>query len=256
MATALLRYYTSDGIQLGMIQNGIVYRVETDPDGNFVAGAEISPLEDIQFAPPIQPSKIICVARNYAAHAAEHAVEVPKTPMLFLKPPSSLIAYGETIELPADIGRVDLEAELAVIIGKRAKRVKREQALDYVLGYTCANDVSARVLQKADGQWGRAKGFDTFCPLGPFIVTDIEDPGNLDIKARLNGEEIINSNTSYMVFDVAELIEFISHVMTLEPGDVILTGTPEGVTEIKPGDTVEIEIAGVGSLSNPVVAVE
>ena len=244
MATALLRYYTDDGIQLGMIRNGIVYRVEGDLHGNYRAGAEISSLDNIQLAPPIQPSKIVCVARNYAAHAAEHAVEVPKTPMLFLKPPSSLIAYGENIELPPDIGRVDLEAELAVIIGKRAKRVTKE------------NDVSARVLQKADGQWGRAKGFDTFCPLGPFIVTDIENPGNLGIKARLNGEEIINSNTSYMVFDVATLIEFISQAMTLEPGDVILTGTPEGVTEIKHGDTVEIEIEGVGSLSNPVVAVE
>jgi 2-keto-4-pentenoate hydratase/2-oxohepta-3-ene-1,7-dioic acid hydratase in catechol pathway len=253
MAIEIIRYHATDGIHLGIVNQGMVYHVEGRIPGAYQAGTEVGLLEDLKLAPPIQPSKIICVARNYAAHAAEHAVEVPTTPMIFLKPPSSLVAHEEPIELPSGIGRVDLEAELAVIIGSRAKRVHREDALNYVLGYTCANDVSARVLQKSDGQWGRAKGFDTFCPLGPVIVTGVENPGNLGIKARLNGNEIINSNTSYMVFDVPYLIEFISQVMTLEPGDVILTGTPEGVTEIIPGDVVEIEVEGVGVLSNPVV---
>ena len=173
--------------------------------------------------------------------------------MIFLKPPSALIGHGAPIKLPPGIGRVDHEAELAVIIGRRARRVRREDALAYVLGYTCANDVSARDFQKKDGQWGRAKGFDTFCPLGPVIATDL-DPARLAVRAALNGELRQNGNTADMVFDVPFLIAFISAVMTLEPGDVILTGTPEGVSAIAPGDVVEITVEGVGTLRNPVEA--
>ncbi|PJF39430.1 MAG: 2-hydroxyhepta-2,4-diene-1,7-dioate isomerase, partial [Phototrophicales bacterium] len=188
--------------------------------------------EHLLLAPPIVPSKIIAVGRNYAAHAAEMDNPLPEEPMLFLKPPSALIAFDIPIQLPPNIGRIDQEAELAVVIGKTAKKVTVNHALDYVLGYTCGNDVSARVLQKKDGQWGRAKGFDTFNPLGPWIETDIENPNNLAIEARINGQTVQKSNTSYMVFDVPTLIAFISSIMTLNAGDIIMTGTPEGVSEL------------------------
>lgn len=250
----IIRYATTKGPFFGLVQDEMVYELvgqnpfaETlqigDPIGNY---------QTILLTPPIRPSKVIAVARNYLAHAAEHAVEVPQEPMLFLKPPSSLVAYDLPIQLPANIGRIDLEAELAVVIGQQGRNINRAEALKYVLGYTCANDVSARVLQKKDGQWGRAKGFDTFCPIGPWIETEITDPSNLRVLARLNGNTVIDGNTAQMVFDVPALIEFISSVMTLLPGDIILTGTPEGVTALAPGDTVEIEIEGIGILRNPV----
>lgn len=250
----ITRYITTDGPQYGLVQDGIVYElIGNDP---FVpqlqAGKAIGEFETLLLAPPTRPSKIVCVGRNYAAHAAEHAAEVPSEPMLFLKPPSSLTAYDMPIQLPPNSGRVDLEAELVAVIGKKASRVTRTEALDYVLGYTCANDVSARDYQKKDGQWGRAKGFDTFCPLGPWIETEIADPNHLAVQARLNDATVIDSNTSYMVFDTAALIEFISGIMTLLPGDIILTGTPEGVSQVSAGDVIEIDIEKIGILRNPV----
>lgn len=199
----------------------------------------------------VQPSKIICVGRNYAAHAKELGNAVPERPMLFFKPPSALIANGESIVIPAVSQQVEYEAEVALVIGKRAARVPAAQAMQFVRGFTCANDVTCRDLQKPDGQWGRAKGFDTFCPVGPAVV-EVDDWRNLEIIGRVNGEVRQRAPISDMIFAIPTLIEYITHIMTLEPGDLILTGTPEGVGRLLPGDVVEVEIPGVGVLSNPV----
>lgn len=252
----ITRYTTNEGPKFGFVEDGLVYELIggdplLKPMDTLTKGEFVGPADHLLLYPPIEPTKIVCVGRNYAAHAAEHNAEVPKEPMLFLKPPSAMIAYDIPIEIPPTVGRVDLEAELAVVIGKVARNVPKDKALDYVLGYTCANDVSARRLQKEDNQWGRAKGFDTFCPIGPWITTDL-NPADLHITARLNGNTVIDSSTRYMIFDVATLIEFISHIMTLMPGDIILTGTPEGVSEIHEDDVVEIEIEGIGVLRNSV----
>jgi 2-keto-4-pentenoate hydratase/2-oxohepta-3-ene-1,7-dioic acid hydratase in catechol pathway len=199
------------------------------------------------------PSKIVGIGQNYRAHAAEMGKGIPEEPLMFLKPPSSVIGDGVPIERPAVYERVDFEGELGVVIGKRAKNVSREDALDYVAGYTCVNDVSCRDLQKKDGQWARAKGFDSFCPVGPRVVPGL-DPSNLRITTRLNGVVKQDSSTSDMIFDVPTIIAFVSRHMTLEQGDLITTGTPAGVANLSPGDVVEVEISGIGILRNPVVA--
>jgi len=199
------------------------------------------------------PSKIIGIGQNYRAHAAEMGKGIPEEPLMFLKPRSALIADGAAIERPAGFERVDHEAELGVVIGKRAHRVSKDKALDHVLGYTCVNDVSCRDLQKKDGQWARAKGFDTFCPIGPRIVPGL-DPTRLRITCRVNGKTRQDSSTADMIFDVATLVSFCSQYMTLEAGDVISTGTPAGVGNLVAGDVCEIEIEGVGVLTNPVIA--
>ena len=201
----------------------------------------------------ITPSKVVCVGVNYGAHAAEMGKPLPDEPILFLKAPSAVIGPGVSIELPPGYERIDHEAELAVVIGRRCRDVLGARALEYVLGYTCLNDVSVRDLQRKDGQWARAKSFDTFCPVGPRVVTGL-DPGALAIACRLNGDTRQSSTTADLIFDVPTLIEFISHVMTLEPGDVISTGTPSGVGPLAPGDRVEIEIEGIGVLANPVIS--
>ncbi len=248
-------FYTPSGPRYGVVIDGIVY----DCGGNLFTvnfeapGPAVGIVDSLRLAPPVQPSKIVCVGRNYAAHAAERDANVPDEPMLFLKPPSALIGAGAPIEIPAGAGRVDHEAELAVIIGKIARRVDRENALSYVLGYTCANDVSARDFQKKDGQWGRAKGFDTFCPLGPWITTDF-DPSDVGVHCTVNGEARQDGRTADMVFDVPSLVAFISSIMTLLPGDAILTGTPAGVSPLHDGDSVCVTIDGLGSLINPVRA--
>jgi 2-keto-4-pentenoate hydratase/2-oxohepta-3-ene-1,7-dioic acid hydratase in catechol pathway len=199
------------------------------------------------------PSKIVGIGQNYRAHAAEMGKGIPEEPLMFLKPPSSVIGDGVPIERPAGYERVDFEGELGVVIGKRAKNVSREDALEYVAGYVCVNDVSCRDLQKKDGQWARAKGFDSFCPVGPRVVPGL-DPSNLRITTRLNGVVKQDSSTSDMIFDVPTIIAFVSRHMTLEQGDVITTGTPAGVANLSPGDVVEVEISGIGILRNPVVA--
>jgi 2-keto-4-pentenoate hydratase/2-oxohepta-3-ene-1,7-dioic acid hydratase in catechol pathway len=250
----LISYGTPSGPQYGVVIDGTVYAWEGDlfASTEFVPGDPVGAVEDLELAPSIaQPSKLVCIGRNYAAHAAEHHAEVPEEPMLFFKPPSAIIAPGQPIQFQTSWGRVDHEAELVVIIGKTARNVSRENALDYVFGYTCANDVSARDYQKKDNQWGRAKGFDTFCPLGAWINTDL-DPSDLAIRCTVNGETRQDSRTSNMVFDVPALIAFISGVMTLVPGDLILTGTPSGVSQLFDGDVVTVEIEGIGTLSNPV----
>ncbi|MGE0396030.1 MAG: fumarylacetoacetate hydrolase family protein [Kofleriaceae bacterium] len=199
------------------------------------------------------PSKIIGIGQNYRAHAAEMGKGIPEEPLMFLKPRSAMVAEGTPIERPSGYERVDYEGELGVVIGKLAHRVSREIALDYVLGFVCVNDVTVRDLQKKDVQFTRAKGFDTFCPIGPRIVAGL-DPTNLRIQTRVNGVVKQDSSTSDMIFDVATLIAFCSEHMTLEVGDVISTGTPAGVGNLAPGDIVEVEIDGIGVLKNPVVA--
>ncbi len=201
----------------------------------------------------LRPSKIVGIGQNYRAHAAEMGKGIPEEPLMFLKPPSAVIADGMPIERPSGYERVDYEGELGVVIGKRAHRVARERALDFVAGYICVNDVTVRDLQKKDGQWTRAKGFDTFCPMGPRIATGL-DPAKLRITTRVNGVIKQDSSTSDLIFDVPTLISFVSQHMTLEEGDVISTGTPSGVGPLQPGDVVEVEIEGIGVLRNPVIA--
>jgi len=198
-----------------------------------------------------RPGKIVCVGRNYAAHAKELGNEVPERPLLFFKPSSAIIGGGEAIVLPAASSRVEHEAEIVVVIGRTARQVSEATAMDYVAGVTCANDVTARDLQKLDGQWARAKGFDTFCPVGDLVTEGIAWDA-LEIIGRVNGEVRQHGHVRDMIFSMPYLISYISHIMTLEPGDLILTGTPEGVGPLAAGDVVEVEIPGVARLSNPV----
>jgi 2-keto-4-pentenoate hydratase/2-oxohepta-3-ene-1,7-dioic acid hydratase in catechol pathway len=202
-----------------------------------------------------RPSKIVCVGRNYLEHARELGNQVPERPLIFLKPPSAIVADGEAIVLPPESRQVEHEGEIAVVIGRTARKVKAAEAWDYVAGIAPLNDVTARDLQKPDGQWTRAKGFDTFCPLGAMVPLDaIADRDGLEVVCRVNGEVRQRGGVGEMAFDIPTLIEYISGVMTLEPGDVIATGTPAGVGPLQPGDVVEVEIPGVGILSNPVQA--
>ena len=201
---------------------------------------------------PIRPSKIVCVGRNYREHAAELGNKMPDEPLLFLKAPSAIIYSGDEIVLPSASQQVEHEGELGVVIGRVARNIPNdEDPLSYVLGYTCVNDVTARDLQRKDVQFTRGKSFDTFCPVGPWIETDI-DPSNVAVETRLNGEVKQKGNTADMAFPVAFLIRYISEIMTLYPGDLIATGTPAGVSRMKPGDIVEVEVAGIGILQNRV----
>jgi 2-keto-4-pentenoate hydratase/2-oxohepta-3-ene-1,7-dioic acid hydratase in catechol pathway len=200
---------------------------------------------------PVRPGKIVAVGRNYADHAKELGNEAPPEPIIFLKPPSSLLDPEATIVRPPASQRVDFEGELVIVIGKRARNVKAAQWRDVVLGFTCGNDVTARDLQKKDGQWTRGKSFDTFCPLGPCIETDL-DPAALQLSTRVNGQARQHESTALMIFDSAFLVEFITAVMTLDPGDVIMTGTPAGIGPLQAGDVVEVEIEGIGTLRNRV----
>jgi 2-keto-4-pentenoate hydratase/2-oxohepta-3-ene-1,7-dioic acid hydratase in catechol pathway len=214
------------------------------------------PLSAVKLLAPVEPSKIACVGRNYREHASELGNEVPKEPLLFFKPPSSIIAAGQAIELPPSTltQRVDYEGELGVIIGKRCRKLKAGEGIwEYIRGFTCVNDVTARDLQKKDGQFTRAKGFDTFCPVGPVVVTtDDFDFANAEVSTYLNGERKQHGRTSEFIFTLEAVIRYIAEVMTLEPGDLISTGTPAGVAPMKAGDRVEVRVKGIGSLSNPV----
>ncbi len=231
----------------------LVGPIEGSPFGAFRRQEATIPLEDVKLLPPVQPGKILCIGRNYAAHAMEHNSPVPEVPMLFLKPATSLIGPGDSIILPPQSQQVEHEAELVAVIGQKGRWISTENALDYVFGYTIANDVTARDLQRRDGQWSRAKGFDTFCPLGPWIETSF-DPSDSLITCNVNGEMRQMASTRDMVFNIRQLIAFISSVMTLEVGDILLTGTPAGVGALLPGDQVEIIIEGIGVLTNPVKA--
>ncbi len=249
-----IRYRTgSDAPRYGWVYEDKIGPIEGVPFGDFRRLDAELPMYMARLLAPVQPGKIICVGRTYAEHAREQNVEVPEIPLLFLKPPSAVIAPGENIVLPPQSRQVEHEGELAVVIGKTGRWIQAEHALEYVLGYTAANDVTARDLQRRDGQWTRGKGFDTFCPLGPWIETEL-DPTDVLVQTRVNGEMRQMASTREMMFTVEQLIAFISSVMTLQPGDVILTGTPAGIGPLLAGDVVEVTVEGVGSLSNTVSA--
>ena len=248
----LIRFQTPTGPEFGIVEGETVYRAEGDYTTGFHRAEAAGELHGLTLLSPCRPTKIIALGRNYAAHAAEHGAEVPSRPLIFFKPPSAVIGPGESIVCPPQSIQVEHEAEMAVVIGRRARQVVAADAWNTVLGCTCANDVTARDLQRTDEQWTRAKGFDTFAPLGPWIVTDL-DPTDLTVICRVNSQVKQQGSTSDMVFKIPQIIEFITAVMTLEPGDVILTGTPKGVGPIRAGDQVEVEIEGIGILHNPVV---
>lgn len=229
--------------------------IKGDIFGTYQRGEARTALDKVELLPPVDPSKVICVARNYAAHAAEHDAEVPELPVLFFKPPSAVIGPNQTVVLPPQARRVEHEAELAVVIGKAGRWIPAEEAQEHILGYTAANDITERYYQREDLLWTRAKGFDSFCPIGPWIETDF-NAADAIISCRVNGDLRQMASTREMVFLVEQLIAFASSFMTLLPGDVLLTGTPEGVGPLKGGDTVEVEIEGIGTLSNPVVQSE
>ena len=250
----LIRFTTKNlSPHFGWVYQDMVGEIEGNPYGEFRRFDPEHSLSDLKILPPCEPTKIICVGRNFIEHAREQEIQIPEIPLLFLKPPSSVIAMGEDIVLPPQSQNVEHEAELAVVIKKPGRWIDPEKALDYVLGYTIANDVTARDLQRRDNQWTRGKGFDTFCPLGPWIETEF-DPSDALITCHVDGELRQMSSTRDMVFTVQQLITFISSVMTLMPGDVILTGTPAGVGSLIAGNTVSIRIEGIGSLTNSVVA--
>jgi 2-keto-4-pentenoate hydratase/2-oxohepta-3-ene-1,7-dioic acid hydratase in catechol pathway len=250
--------YQDDGNgcpRYGVVEGETVYAATGDPfAGGLTKGEAVGPLAEVALLTPVQPGKIVCVGLNYAAHVTESDPnrQVPDEPVLFMKPNSSLIPHGAPIRIANPGNQTDYEAELAVVIGRTASRVTEAEAAGFVLGYTCGNDVSDRVLQRKDGQWVRAKGFDTYCPLGPWIETNL-DVADIKVESRLNGQVRQSQRTSSMIFGPFHLISYISNVMTLEPGDVILTGTPEGVGPMTAGDTIEVEIGGVGVLRNPVL---
>ena len=225
--------------------------LEGDLFGDYRAGAAIA-TRDLPFAAPVQPSKIMAIGLNYKDHAAEMNKKLPAEPLVFSKPPTAVIGPGDAIRLPSWAGRIEHEAEMAIVIKRRAYGVKAAQAMDYVLGVTCLNDVTARELQARDVQYTRAKGFDTFAPIGPCIAVGL-DPSNLAVEGWVNGEKRHSSNTNQLIFPVPQLVEFVSRFCTLEPGDVITTGTPSGVGPLTPGDRMIVTVEGVGSLSNPCV---
>lgn len=247
----LARILVNDEIKYAKAEDGRVYLIEGDCFD--IKKISNEPFEsEYKILAPCEPSKIIALGANYRKHAQELDLKINAVPLIFLKPTTSIIADGEDIILPPSATKVDYEAELAVIINCDCKNVPKEQAKSVVLGYTCANDVSERVFQKLDGQWTRAKGFDTFCPLGPYIETEL-DGDNANLSAILNGKTVQKGNTSDMINDIDTTIAFISSIMTLKKGDVILTGTPEGIGQIKNGDIIEIKIEGIGTLKNKVI---
>jgi len=237
--------------QYGWINNDFVGKIHGSPFGEFQRSEATLPLESLQLLAPVLPGKIICVGRNYAEHIKETNAEVPTTPLLFLKPPTSVIGPLQTIFLPPQSQQVDHEAELAVVIGKRGRWIQPDEVSDYIYGYTVGNDVTARDLQRKDGQWTRSKGFDTFCPLGPWIETEF-NPADAMITCHVNGELRQMASTRDMIFHIDQLIAFASSIMTLEPGDIIMTGTPAGISPLNPGDIVEVAIDGIGKLRNSV----
>ena len=249
----LVRFRFGERIATGFVEGDVVHMLQGTFFENPLPSGDEIPLDDVRLLAPMLPSKIVAVGKNYHAHAAEFGQEVPDEPLLFLKPSTAVIGPGDPIPLLPVSRRVDFEGELAVVIGRIARHVEAEDASKYILGYTCGNDVTLRDLQRMDDQWARAKGFDGSCPLGPWIETEL-DPNDTRIETRLNGEVRQSGRTADMVYSVATLVAYITEFMTLLPGDVIMTGTPEGVGKLSPGDRVEVEIEGIGTLANPVAA--
>ncbi len=248
----IVRYEDSGMKKWGVVEGDLIREMEGNPFEHFHLSTKTKGFAVAKLLPPCHPSKIVALGLNYRDHAEEMKMNPPEEPILFLKPSTSIIGSGDKIVYPKSSKRVDYEAELAIVIKKEARGVPEEKATEFILGYTCFNDVTARDLQARDGQWTRSKSFDTFAPLGPWIVTDV-DPHGLDISSYLNGQRRQHSNTKNLIFGPAHLVSFISSVMTLLPGDVIATGTPSGVGPMFPGDQIEIVIEGIGTLSNRVV---
>ena len=236
----------------GLIEGENVIEMSGPPWGQWSRGSRSARLADVRLLAPVEPSKVVCIGRNYAAHAAELGNDVPKEPLMFLKPPSSIVGPEEAIVLTKYSQRVDHEGELALVIGRRCSHLRdADDALSFVMGYSCLNDVTARDLQKSDVQYTRAKGFDTFCPVGPHIETAL-DPANVLVETHVNGTRRQSGATSLMIYSPAFLVRWISRMMTLMPGDMIATGTPAGVGPLVAGDQVEVSVAGIGVLRNPV----
>jgi 2-keto-4-pentenoate hydratase/2-oxohepta-3-ene-1,7-dioic acid hydratase in catechol pathway len=257
------RFQSSSGPQFGRIESrggtdyitAILQHWSGDSTLHLDPKFQPIPISEAKLLAPTVPSKIICVGRNYRDHASEMGNDVPVEPLIFFKPPSAIIGPGDQIKLPPSTltQRVDYEGELAFIIGKRcSKLTDKDSVSDFIRGYTCANDVTARDLQKKDGQWTRAKGFDTFCPLGPIVTDEVDVTAGIDLTTRLNGDEKQRGNTREFIFAIDAVLRYITAAITLEPGDLILTGTPAGVSPMKAGDVVEVSIAGIGTLKNSV----
>lgn len=245
--------FSADGdVGFAVIEGDEIAIIDTHPFGAISFTGERRPLDQARLLAPIIPSKVVAIGKNYVDHAREMGSEAPTTPLIFIKPSTSVIGPRDAIARPSSVGQLDFEGELAVVIGRLARNVPAERALDVVLGYTCANDVTARDQQRADTQFTRAKSYDTFCPLGPWIETDL-DPSDLGVSTTLNGTERQRGRTSDLVHSVREIIAFISGIMTLLPGDVVLTGTPAGVGPMVAGDVVSVTIEGIGTLTNQVV---
>ncbi len=249
----IVRYQDGVEVKWGVVEEETIREMEGNPFEHFHLTSKAKRIHEVRLLAPCLPSKIVALGLNYRDHAEEVKMKLPEEPLLFLKPATSVIGPGEGIIYPEMSKQVDYEAELAVIIRKIAKAVPEEKAADYILGYSCLNDVTARDLQTKDKQWTRAKGFDTFSPIGPWIVTDI-DPHRLEISSYLNGERRQHSNTKNLIFGPYQLVSFISHIMTLLPGDVIATGTPSGIGPMVVGDKIDVIIEGIGRLSNVVIA--
>jgi 2-keto-4-pentenoate hydratase/2-oxohepta-3-ene-1,7-dioic acid hydratase in catechol pathway len=256
--------YEEGMLQWGMLVDDLVFPLEGAPylprpwhngvDAPKIDGDALA-LAELKLLPPVSPTKIVCVGRNYAAHAAELGNDVPPEPLIFLKPPSSLIGPDDAVVYPAISARVEHEAELAVVIGQRCRNLDEADAAAVIYGYTIANDVTARDLQRSDGQWTRGKGFDTFCPVGPWIDTTF-DPSNRQIRCLVNGEVRQDGNTALLIYSLGRILAHVTRFMTLEAGDLLLTGTPAGVSAVEPGDQMTVEIEGLGSLTNPVISEE
>ncbi len=250
----IARFIKEGDLFFGVVEDDqTIATVAAHPFGEIQLTGERQPLADVRLTAPILPSKVVAIGKNYAEHAREMGGEAPEEPLMFLKPSTSVIGHQEGIVYPAMSERVDFEGEVAVVIGRLCREVPAARASDVILGYTCANDVTARDLQKRDGQWTRGKGFDTFCPLGPWIETEL-DPSDLAIATTVNGETRQSSRTNMLLHDIPELIEYVSSVMTLLPGDVILTGTPEGVGPLEEDDEVSVTIENIGTLTNRVIS--
>ena len=256
----IVRFAAKGKVKYGRLEGDIIHCFRGSPlahfkgtGSSFTLDGNTYKLDEVRLLAPCTPSKIVCLGLNYRSHAEETKHPIPSVPLIFLKPSTAVIGPDDEIILPRSSRRVDYEGELGVVIGRKAKDVLQNQAKDYVLGYTCFNDVSERNIQKEDGQWTRAKGFDTFAPIGPWIETEI-DPDDLKLETYLNGELRQSTRTSDLIFGVAELVSFISSVMTLLPGDVIASGTPAGIGRMNPGDVVEVRIEKIGSLRNFVVS--
>ena len=247
----IVRFQLESEVSFGLVEDQQVVQLAQFPGISPEPTGRVFDIQDVTLLAPVAPSKIVCAGLNYTAHAAELDQPLPTEPLVFLKPSSAIIASGETIVIPQQSGQVELEVELAMVVSQTAKNVSVEDAADYILGFTIANDVTARDLQFSDLQWARSKAFDTFCPLGPWIETDL-DFSKQYVESRINGELRQREGVDNMIFNPLELFSYISQNMTLNPQDVILTGSPSGISKISRGDLVECEISGIGVLSNPV----